>query len=166
MSEKSQKSTESVSSANSSEVLKAPRVKRTFTAQFKEEALAMLSGQGLSVAEAARRLGVHQNLLRKWRNMAQVAGPMAFQGLAQPSAIEEENRQLREENARLRMERDILKKATVFFAKESRRDSPSSSSIETCGRSRSIALCWRYRGAGSMPGEVASRARPSCAARP
>ena len=120
MSVKSQKSTESVSSAKSSDVLKTSRVKRTFTAQFKEEALAMLSGQGLSLAEVARRLGVHQNLLRKWRNMARVAGPKAFQGPAQPSAIEEENRQLREENARLRMEREILKKATVFFAKESR----------------------------------------------
>jgi transposase len=120
MSEKSPKSFEPVSSAKPSEVLKAPRVKRTFTAQFKEEALAMLSQQGLSVAEAARRLGVHQNLLRKWRNMAQVAGSKAFPGPAQPTAIEEENRQLREENARLKMERDILKKATVFFAKESR----------------------------------------------
>jgi transposase len=116
----SEKSSESVSSAKPSEVLKASRVKRTFTAQFKEEALAMLSQQGLSVAEVARRLGVHQNLLRKWRNMVQVAGLKAFQGQAQPTAIEVENRQLREENARLRMERDILKKATVFFAKESR----------------------------------------------
>lgn len=120
MSEKSQKSTESVSPAKSPEVLKSPRVKRTFTAQFKEEALAMISREGLSVSEAARRLGVHQNLLRKWRGLVQSQGAKAFTGPAQPSAIEEENRQLREENARLRMERDILKKATVFFAKESR----------------------------------------------
>ena len=50
----------------------------------------------------------------------QSQGVKSLAGPAQPSAIEEENRQLREENARLRMERDILKKATVFFAKESK----------------------------------------------
>ena len=74
MSEKSQKSTASVRPANSSEVLLASRGRRTFTAQFKEEALAMLSREGLSVAEAARRLGVHENLLRKWRGLVQSPG--------------------------------------------------------------------------------------------
>lgn len=120
MSSKSAKSSESVSSAKPLEVVKPSRVKRTFTAQFKEEALAMISREGLSVAEAARRLGVHENLLRKWRGLVQSQGVKSLAGPAQPSAIEEENRQLREENARLRMERDILKKATVFFAKESK----------------------------------------------
>lgn len=121
MSEKSVRpSSNPVRSVSSSEDSKPLRVKRSFTAQFKEEALAMLTQQGLSVAEAARRLGVHQNLLRKWRNVAQAQGAKAFVGPAQPTAIEEENRQLREENARLKMERDILKKATVFFARESK----------------------------------------------
>ena len=65
MSSKSSKSSESVSSAKPSEVVKLSRTRRSFTAQFKEEALAMISREGLSIAEAARRLGVHENLLRK-----------------------------------------------------------------------------------------------------
>ena len=111
MSEKSARSSsKSVSSAQvaqAAEAVEPLRVKRSFTAQFKEEALAMISREGLSVAEAARRLGVHQNLLRKWRNMADVQGVLAFAGPARPTAIEEEVRQLREENARLKIERDI-----------------------------------------------------------
>lgn len=60
MSEKSVRP--SSKSVNYSEAPKPLRVKRSFTAQFKEEALTMLTQQGMSVAEAARRLGVHQNL--------------------------------------------------------------------------------------------------------
>jgi transposase len=59
-------------------------------------------------------------LLRSWKLKFQEQGDGAFPGAGQRTAIEEEVRQLREENARLKMERDILKKATAFFARESR----------------------------------------------
>ena len=59
-------------------------------------------------------------MLRSWRVKFQEQGDQAFPGAGQRTAIEEEVRQLREENARLKMERDILKKATAFFARESR----------------------------------------------
>ena len=94
--------------------------RRAFTREFKVEAVALVARQGLSVAEAARRLEIGQNLLRKWREQLAAEGSRAFAAKSQPSALEEENRRLRAENDRLRMEREILKKATAFFAKESR----------------------------------------------
>jgi transposase len=96
------------------------RVRRTFTAEFKREAVELIRKEGLSVAEAARRLDVHANLLRKWQREAAEQGRQTFPGKGHQTALEEENRRLREENARLRMEREILKKATAFFAKESK----------------------------------------------
>ena len=94
------------------------RERRKYTEEFKREALQMLTSQGLSLAEVSRRLGIHPNLLRIWKNKAADSGPVP--GPAQPTAVEVENARLRAENERLRMERDILKKATAFFAKESR----------------------------------------------
>ena len=94
--------------------------RRVFTREFKVEAVALVSRQGLSFAEAARRLEIGQNLLRKWRDQLSEAGSKAFSAKAQPTALEEEVRRLRAENDRLRMEREILKKATAFFVKESR----------------------------------------------
>jgi transposase len=94
--------------------------RRVFTREFKVEAVALVSRESLSVAEAARRLEIGQNLLRKWQARFAAEGSKAFAAKSQPSALEEENRRLRAENDRLRMEREILKKAMVFFAKESR----------------------------------------------
>ena len=94
--------------------------RRVFTREFKVEAVSLVSRQGLSFAEAARRLEIGQNLLRKWQEQLSAAGSKAFASKAQPSALEEENRRLRAEVDRLRMEREILKKATAFFVKESR----------------------------------------------
>ena len=94
--------------------------RRVFTREFKVEAVSSVSRQGLSFAEAGRRLEIGRNLLRKWRDQLAAEGSQAFAAKAQPSALEEEVRRLRAENDRLRMEREILKKATVFFVKESR----------------------------------------------
>jgi transposase len=110
----------SVSPSKSVPAEKRPSGRRTYTSQFKREAVELVEREGLSVAEAARRLGMDQTLLRSWRVKFQEQGDQAFPGAGQRTAVEEENRQLREENARLKMERDILKKATAFFARESR----------------------------------------------
>jgi len=67
----------------------------------------MIRQQGLSVAEAARRLDVHVSLLQKWQRQFKTQAEQAFPGKGQPSAVDEELRRLREENARLKMERDI-----------------------------------------------------------
>jgi len=92
--------------------------RRTYTLEFKQEAIQLMTKEGLSLSEAARRLGVHPNLLRTWKTSLEKKGPPASPW--QPSALEAENARLRTENDRLRMEREILKKATAFFAKESR----------------------------------------------
>src|SRR3954465_1464961 len=94
------------------------RKRRTYTPEFKAEAVKLVTEQGYSVAEAARSLGIHETLLRSWKQTLEAKGPDAFPGLGQPPALEEELRRLRAENKRLLAERDILKKAAAFFAKE------------------------------------------------
>jgi transposase len=94
--------------------------RRTYTLEFKREAVRMVTDRKLSIPEAARQLGINPNVLRKWRNALTGHPNRSTPEKKTQSALEEENRRLRAENERLRMERDILKKATVFFAKESR----------------------------------------------
>jgi transposase len=106
MSVKSKKSVvpmKSVSPSKSVPAEKRPSGRRTYTSQFKREAVELVEREGVSVAEAARRLGVDQTLLRSWKLKFQEQGDQAFPGAGQRTAIEEENRQLREENARLKM---------------------------------------------------------------
>jgi transposase len=94
------------------------KVRRTYTREFKVEAVKLVTGQGYSVAEAARSLGVHETLLRSWKQALQAQGDQAFPGQGNPPAVEEELRRPRAENKRLLAERGILKKAAAFFAKE------------------------------------------------
>jgi transposase len=79
----------------------------------------LLTEQGKSVAEVARDLDLSESLLRGWKQALAAEGDRAFPGQGHLPALEEELRRLRAENKRLQMERDILKKATAFFARES-----------------------------------------------
>jgi transposase len=90
--------------------------RKTYTREFKLQALRLLTDQGLSVAEVARQLGVGENCLRLWRAAAKAQGEAAFPGPGNLSAEQEELRRLRAEVARLRAERDLLKKAAAYFA--------------------------------------------------
>jgi transposase len=90
--------------------------RKTYTREFKLQALRLLTDQGLSVAEVARQLGVGVNCLRAWRAAAEGQGEAAFPGPGNLSAEQEELRRLRAEVARLRAERDLLKKAAAYFA--------------------------------------------------
>ena len=90
--------------------------RKTYTREFKLQALRMVTDQGLAVAEAARRLGVRENLIRNWKRAAQEQGPDAFPGHGNLPPAEDEFRRLRAEVARLRAERDLLKKAAAYFA--------------------------------------------------
>jgi transposase len=94
------------------------RKRRTFTREFKVEAVKLVTEKGYSVAEAARSLGIGQTLLRSWKLALESNGAEAFPGQGKLPASEEELRRLRAENKRLQTECDILKKATAFFAKE------------------------------------------------
>ena len=93
--------------------------RRYFTREFKVEAVQLVTEHGRSFVEAARTLGIRENLLRKWKYALETEAAAAFPGQGRLSPVEEELRQLRAENKRLQQERDILKKATAFFAKES-----------------------------------------------
>ncbi|QEL16847.1 transposase [Limnoglobus roseus] len=88
----------------------------TYTPEFKLQAVKMITDQKLSVAEVGRRLGVSENRLHEWKKAVLANGVVAFPGTGHLTPLEEENRRLRAENKRLEMERDILKKATAFFA--------------------------------------------------
>ena len=94
------------------------RKRRLYTPEFKAEAVKLVTEKGYSVAEAARSLGIHDTLLRSWKQAVEKQGDQAFPGHGQLPPFEEEMRRLRAENQRLRAERDILKKATALFAQE------------------------------------------------
>ena len=94
------------------------RPRRTYTPEFKVEAVKLVTEQGYSVAEAARSLGLSENLLRNWKHALHDQGERAFPGHGNLSPFEEEVHRLRAENKRLLAERDILKKAAAFFARE------------------------------------------------
>ncbi len=96
------------------------RQRRTYTPEFKVEAVKLITEKGYSMAEAARSLDIGKTLLRAWKQAVEKQGNQAFPGHGNLPAIETELRQLRADNKRLLMERDILKKATAFFAKELR----------------------------------------------
>jgi transposase len=94
--------------------------RREFSKEFKQEAVALVVEQGYSLAEAGRSLGVGENLIGRWKRQLEEAQGDAFPGHGKLTPEQQRIRELEEENRRLRMEKDILKKATAFFAKESR----------------------------------------------
>ena len=94
--------------------------RRKHTREFKLEAVRMLGDGTRSVGEVARDLGIGQSLLCRWRRELEVDPDHAFPGKGRLKPEEDELHQLRKEVERLREERDILKKATAFFAKYSR----------------------------------------------
>ncbi len=96
------------------------RSRRKFTKEFKTEAVRLLGQPGMSVPKAASDLGVPENTLyRRRREFTDYAGE-AFGGNGKLRPADEALAQLQRENAELRMERDILKKAAAYFARHQR----------------------------------------------
>jgi transposase len=93
--------------------------RRSYTKQFKIDAVKLVTEQGYNISEAARNLDIHPNLLRRWRDQLNNDQAQSFPGKGHMISEKEELNQLRKENKRLRMEHEILKKAAAFFAKES-----------------------------------------------
>jgi len=91
-----------------------------YTKDFKLDAINLVLEQGYTRSEAARSLEINANMLRRWIKEYQGDEEQAFRGNGKLTPEQAEIRRLREENRRLKMEKDILKKATVFFAKETR----------------------------------------------
>ena len=94
------------------------RTRRTYTPEFKAQAVQLVTEHGYSVAEAARSLGICENLIRNWKQALLDKGEHAFPGNGNLSPLEQELQRLRADNKRLLAERDILKKAAAFFARE------------------------------------------------
>ena|ERR1019366_8739018 len=95
------------------------RTRRRFSREYKLEAVRLVTERGVSLTQAARDLDLHSNTLRQWVRDHAADPQHAFPGEGQQKPEAAELTRLRRENARLRMERDILKKAAADFAKES-----------------------------------------------
>ncbi len=92
------------------------RARRKYSPEFKREAFQLANNPGQSVAGVARDVGIKENLLRRWKKEIEEYGAQAFGG--QGSARDEELMRLRRELAQVKKERDFLKHAAAYFAKE------------------------------------------------
>jgi len=92
--------------------------RRKFSREFKLEAVKLVRERGVSAAQAARDLDVHENVLRKWVKEFGSDPAQAFPGHGQMKPEQLEIARLKREVAKLKAERDILKKAAAFFARE------------------------------------------------
>ena len=93
--------------------------RRKFTREFKLEAVKLVRERGVTVAQAARDLDVHGTVLRQWVLESAADASQAFPGQGQLKPDQLEIERLRREVTKLKAERDILKKAAAYFAKES-----------------------------------------------
>ena len=96
----------------------ATKQRRKFTAEFKREGVKLTQQPGRSVAAVARELGVERSVLKGWVDNFAAGRYEKERALPLKAAQQLENEQLRRELAKVRMERDILKKALGYFAKE------------------------------------------------
>ena len=94
--------------------------RKTYSKEFKLDAIALVREQNYSTAEAARNLEVTPQILGRWIKEAENDDGHAFRGNGKLTPEQEEIRKLKVQVKRLEMEREILKKATVFFAKETK----------------------------------------------
>jgi transposase len=95
-----------------------PRKRRIFSTEYKAEVVKLIHESGKSVGQVCRELDLTETAVRKWVAQVEVDAGHGPSG-ALTSDERDELRRLRRENTRLRMEREVLKKATAFFAKES-----------------------------------------------
>ena len=96
------------------------RKRTTYTREFKMEAVQLSLVDGKTSKEAANELGIHPAMLSRWRKEYFEDNEEAFPGQGNLKESDQELHRLRRENVRLREEREILKKALVFFSKENK----------------------------------------------
>jgi transposase len=93
------------------------RKRRKFSDEYKAETVRLIQSSGKSIGQMALELGIGETALRRWVEQAEIEAGRGPAGVLKRSE-REELVELRRENQRLRMEREILKKATAFFARE------------------------------------------------
>lgn len=92
---------------------------KTYTKEFKREAVRLMETSERPASEIARDLGIRRNQLYKWKAQLEKTGDVVSSAKGRPrKAHQSETATLRQENKRLKEENEILKKAAVFFAKE------------------------------------------------
>ena len=126
--------------------------RRKFSREFKLEAVNLVKVRGVSIVQAARDLDLNHNMLRRWLKELDADPKQAFPGLGQMKPEQLEIDRLRKEVARLKVERDILKKAAAYFVREVTCGSLSLRSTVRSGRWHGCAKRWMCRGRASMPG--------------
>lgn len=89
----------------------------SYTREFKEDAVRLVTDKGMPVAQVALDLGIHENTIYKWIRQYKADPGGAFPGKGRLKPQDEEMRQLQRENEVLREEREILKKALAIFSK-------------------------------------------------
>jgi len=94
--------------------------RRSFTREFKLEAVKLVRERGVTIRQAAADLDLHENLLRRWVSDSKSHGAVAFPGRGKQRPDDAEVSRLKRELAKTKAERDILKKAIAYFAKEPR----------------------------------------------
>lgn len=92
--------------------------RRVFSREFKQEAVRLVLERGVTYRQAAKDLGLHENVLRKWAKDLRLDPGHAFPGRGKMKPDDAEVARLRRELAKTKTERDILKKAIAYFAKE------------------------------------------------
>jgi transposase len=94
--------------------------RRKFSREFKIEAVRLAAEGGQTIAEVARELGINANLLGRWKQQLTENADEAFPGKGRMRPLEEEVRRLQRELKQTRQERDFLKRATAYFARENK----------------------------------------------
>ncbi len=94
------------------------KIQKTYTREFKEEAVRLVQSSGKPIAQIARELGISDSAIHGWRKELTEHGKDAFPGKGHQSELEEESRRLKRELERVQQERDILKKAVGIFSRE------------------------------------------------
>jgi len=94
--------------------------RKKYTKEFKLDAIGLVQEQGYSQAEAARSLGINANMLSRWMREHEKEDVKCFRGNGVMTEEQERIRELEKRVKRLEMEKEILKKATVFFAAETK----------------------------------------------
>jgi transposase len=92
------------------------KVQKTYTKEFKEEAVRLVQTSGKPIAQVARELGISDTRVHQWRKELTEHGKEAFPGSGHQTALEEENRRLKRELERVQQERDILKKSSYSIS--------------------------------------------------
>ena len=94
-----------------------PRQQRTYTSEFKEEAMRLVETSGKSMSQVARDLGISDSVLSHWCKMVREQGKQAFSGSGHQTPLEEANRRLRRELAVVQQEREIVQKTLSILTR-------------------------------------------------